>query len=195
MASKPQAGINDKDIFTTGEAASICSLSQQTIIRCFDAGRIDGFRVPGSRFRRIPREALLRFMRDNAIPIPQAPENTGGVLLIASPQRTTELTRAIAEAVPNAKLRSPRHALAAGFELATDPPALVVLDAPHQVDPAELTRLIAEQDSLASTAVMVVGRPGAGPPDATATITHQSDASPNSIAREAARLLSPAQGG
>ena len=29
-----------------------------TIIRCFDSGRLRGFRVPGSKFRRIPREEL-----------------------------------------------------------------------------------------------------------------------------------------
>jgi excisionase family DNA binding protein len=58
-----------KDLFTTGEAADICKVSQQTIIRCFDAGRLDGFRVPGSRFRRIPRESLVKFMKDNSIPL------------------------------------------------------------------------------------------------------------------------------
>src|SRR5262247_632523 len=57
-----------KTVFTTGEAAEICKVSQQTIIRCFDSGRLRGFRVPGSKFRRIPREELIRFMRENNIP-------------------------------------------------------------------------------------------------------------------------------
>jgi excisionase family DNA binding protein len=57
-----------KSVFTTGEAADICKVSQQTIIRCFDSGRLRGFRVPGSRFRRIPRDALIQFMKDNGIP-------------------------------------------------------------------------------------------------------------------------------
>jgi excisionase family DNA binding protein len=56
-----------KDLFTTGEAADICKVSQQTIIRCFDAGKLEGFRVPGSKFRRIPRESLIKFMRENNI--------------------------------------------------------------------------------------------------------------------------------
>ena len=59
----------DKKVFTTGEAAQVCKVSQQTIIRCFASGRLQGFRVPGSRFRRIPREELLRFMRQNRIPL------------------------------------------------------------------------------------------------------------------------------
>ena len=55
-------------VYTTGEAAKICRISQQTIIRCFDKGYIKGFRVPGSRFRRIPKEMLCEFMEDNGIP-------------------------------------------------------------------------------------------------------------------------------
>jgi len=51
-----------KQILTTGQAAKICRVSQQTIIRCFDGGQLHGFRVPGSRFRRIPVEALRDFM-------------------------------------------------------------------------------------------------------------------------------------
>ena len=58
-----------KQVFTTGEAAEICNVSQQTIIRCFDSGRLNGFRVPGSRFRRIPRAELIAFMRTNDIPL------------------------------------------------------------------------------------------------------------------------------
>lgn len=58
-----------KKVFTTGEAAEICKVSQQTIIRCFDSGRLQGFRVPGSRFRRIPRDELIRFMKENDIPL------------------------------------------------------------------------------------------------------------------------------
>ena len=67
MGISQEAGFM-KSVFTTGEAADICKVSQQTIIRCFDSGRLRGFRVPGSRFRRIPREALIQFMKDNGIP-------------------------------------------------------------------------------------------------------------------------------
>ncbi|MGH7173162.1 MAG: helix-turn-helix domain-containing protein, partial [Gemmataceae bacterium] len=57
-----------KTVFTTGEAAKICKVSQQTIIRCFDNGQLKGFRVPGSRFRRIPRESQNKYMRVNGNP-------------------------------------------------------------------------------------------------------------------------------
>ena len=57
-----------KTVFTTGEAAKICRVSQQTIILCFDNGQLKGFRVPGSRMRKIPRKFLHQFMRENGIP-------------------------------------------------------------------------------------------------------------------------------
>ncbi len=52
-----------KKVFSTGDAAAICKISQQTIIRCFDSGRLEGFRVPGSRYSRIPRDCLIKFIR------------------------------------------------------------------------------------------------------------------------------------
>src|SRR4026209_2801102 len=69
-----KGGVSMKTVFTTGEAAKICKVSQQTIIRCFDNGQLRGFRVPGSGARRIPREALYKFMKDSGIP-PDALEN------------------------------------------------------------------------------------------------------------------------
>jgi len=58
-----------KELYTTGEAAELCNLSQQTIIRCFDSGRLRGFRIPGSKFRKIPRDSLMKFMKENSIPM------------------------------------------------------------------------------------------------------------------------------
>ena len=71
-----------KDLFTTGEAAEICRISQQTIIRCFDAGRLEGFRVPGSRFRRIPRQSLVKFMKENKIPLDSIESGKRKVLIV-----------------------------------------------------------------------------------------------------------------
>ena len=87
-------GSNDwasKQVFTTGEAAEICKVSQQTIIRCFDSGRLNGFRVPGSRFRRIPRIELLRFMKANEIPTDQLESTRKRVLVVDDDEQIVEL--------------------------------------------------------------------------------------------------------
>lgn len=71
-----------KAVFTTGEVAKICSISQQTVIRCFDSGRLRGFRVPGSRFRRIPRNHLINFMKTNSIPLDNLEQSMTRVLVV-----------------------------------------------------------------------------------------------------------------
>ncbi len=80
-----------KDLFTTGEAADVCKVSQQTIIRCFDAGRLEGFRVPGSKFRRIPRRSLIKFMKDNNIPLDAVDSGKRKVLIVDDDAEIVEL--------------------------------------------------------------------------------------------------------
>src|SRR5262245_66004916 len=80
-----------KTVFTTGEAAKVCKVSQQTIIRCFDNGQLKGFRVPGSRFRRIPREALYKFMKDNGIPTEALESGKRKILLVDDDAELAEL--------------------------------------------------------------------------------------------------------
>lgn len=83
--------LRQKQMFTTGEAAEVCQVSQQTIIRCFDSGRLKGFRVPGSRFRRIPREELLRFMRENGIPTSTLEAGKKRILVVDDDENIIEL--------------------------------------------------------------------------------------------------------
>jgi excisionase family DNA binding protein len=80
-----------KQVFTTGEAAEICKVSQQTIIRCFDSGRLQGFRVPGSKFRRIPRAELLRFMKANDIPTDALESTRKRILVVDDDEQIVEL--------------------------------------------------------------------------------------------------------
>jgi excisionase family DNA binding protein len=82
-----------KTVFTTGEAAKICKVSQQTIIRCFDNGQLKGFRVPGSKFRRIPREQLYRFMKDNSIPTDALESGKRKLLIVDDDVELSELLR------------------------------------------------------------------------------------------------------
>ena len=71
-----------KAVFTTGEVAEVCRISQQTVIRCFDKGSLRGYRVPGSKFRRIPREALIDFMKLNHIPMENLDSGKHRVLIV-----------------------------------------------------------------------------------------------------------------
>lgn len=57
-----------RKVYSTGQVAKVCMLSIQTIIRACDEGLLIHFKVPGSKFRKIPRDCLVRFMKDNGIP-------------------------------------------------------------------------------------------------------------------------------
>jgi len=61
--------MKDKPVFTTFEAAKLCHVSPLSIINWVNAGRLAAFRTPGGH-RRIRRDDLIRFMRDNGIPLP-----------------------------------------------------------------------------------------------------------------------------
>jgi excisionase family DNA binding protein len=57
-----------KKVFTTGQVAKICQVAPRTVSKWFDSGRLRGYRIPGSQDRRIPREALIRFLKENGMP-------------------------------------------------------------------------------------------------------------------------------
>ena len=59
-----------KSVFTTFEAAKICHVSPLSIINWVNAGRLAAFRTPGGH-RRIRRDDLVRFMRENGMPLPE----------------------------------------------------------------------------------------------------------------------------
>jgi excisionase family DNA binding protein len=117
-----------KTVFTTGEAAKICKVSQQTIIRCFDNGQLKGFRVPGSRFRRIPREALHKFMKDNGIPTDALESGKRKVLLVDDDVELVELMTKVLEEDGRFEVRVACNGFDAGMMVKEYRPDLIVLD-------------------------------------------------------------------
>lgn len=102
-----------KAIFSTGEEAEVCQVSQQTIIRCFDSGRLKGFKVPGSRFRRIPRAALMQFMKEHNIPM-EAIESGKHKILVVGGDSVASLAEALKKD-PKCELRLARSGYEAGM--------------------------------------------------------------------------------
>jgi len=118
----------DKQVFTTGEAAEICKVSQQTIIRCFDAGRLKGFRVPGSRFRRIPREELIRFMKQNEIPTDNFAHGKKRVLVVDDDPQIVELFTDVLGRDDRFEVRTASTGYDAGMMTTEFKPDLMILD-------------------------------------------------------------------
>ena len=117
-----------KTVFTTGEAAKICKVSQQTIIRCFDSGQLKGFRVPGSRFRRIPRESLFRFMKENGIPTDALESGRRRILVVDDDPAVVELITDVLAGDTRFETRSVNNGFGAGMLAKEYHPDLMVLD-------------------------------------------------------------------
>ncbi len=117
-----------KAVFTTGEAAEICNLSQQTIIRCFDSGQLEGFRVPGSRFRRIPRDKLIKFMEDNGIPLEGLADDKIRVLVVDDDPQIVELFVDVLDADGRFEVATAQTGYDAGVLTQQFHPDVVVLD-------------------------------------------------------------------
>ena len=117
-----------KTVFTTGEAAKICKVSQQTIIRCFDSGGLKGFRVPGSRFRRIPREHLYAFMKENNIPTDAVESGKRKVLVVDDDRDLVELLVDVLERDGRFETRSVNNGFEAGMMVKDYRPDLIILD-------------------------------------------------------------------
>jgi len=117
-----------KDLFTTGEAADVCKVSQQTIIRCFDAGRLKGFRVPGSKFRRIPRQSLVNFMKENNIPLDSIESGKRKVLVVDDDAEIVELIEDVLTHDGRFETKTASSGYEAGIATQRFRPELILLD-------------------------------------------------------------------
>lgn len=117
-----------KTVFTTGEVAQICSVSQQTVIRCFDSGRLNGFRVPGSRFRRIPRESLISFMKGNGIPLNQMESGKRRLLVVDDDPAIIEMFRDLLGSDKRFDLKTSTSGYDAGIQTENFRPDVILLD-------------------------------------------------------------------
>jgi two-component system OmpR family response regulator len=117
-----------KTVFTTGEVASICNVSQQTVIRCFDKGRLRGFRVPGSKFRRIPREALIQFMKENGIPLDRLDMGKKRVLVVDDDRAIVEMLVELLERDGRFEVQTAVTGFDAGLRTKEFRPDIIVLD-------------------------------------------------------------------
>lgn len=120
--------LRHKQVFTTGEAAEVCQVSQQTIIRCFDSQKLKGFRVPGSRFRRIPREELIRFMKQNGMPVDALGGDRKRILVVDDDEQIVELFCDVLERDPRFQIRTAATGYDAGMLTQQFRPDLIILD-------------------------------------------------------------------
>jgi excisionase family DNA binding protein len=76
-----------KKVFTTGQVAKICKVAPRTVSKWFDSGRLRGYRIPGSQDRRIPREHLIKFLKEHGMPLGELEEEGWHKILIVGAEK------------------------------------------------------------------------------------------------------------
>ncbi len=147
-----------KEVLTTGEVAKICHVAPRTVSKWFDSGKLHGYRIPGSRDRRIPLAQLVQFMRAHGMPL-EGLEGGETRVLIVDPD--TSAAAAIAQDL--AENKPYQAAVAAnGFEAGMQAerlqPHVIFVDVMAEgVDAAEILRNLRANSSLETTRVIAVG--------------------------------------
>jgi excisionase family DNA binding protein len=76
-----------KSVLTTGDVAKICNVAPRTVSKWFDSGQLKGYRIPGSKDRRIPVNELIRFMKANNMPVEALPVGRIRILIVDGGER------------------------------------------------------------------------------------------------------------
>ncbi len=117
-----------KNVLTTGEIARICNVAPRTVSKWFDSGQLRGYRIPGSRDRRVPVDQLIRFMRAHGIPYNGLVGEETRILIV---DRDPDVIQLVVSALSNESdlaVRGASNLLEAGIVAASFKPGVVVLE-------------------------------------------------------------------
>ncbi|HZL35545.1 MAG TPA: response regulator [Tepidisphaeraceae bacterium] len=153
-----------KDVLTTGEVAKICSVAPRTVSKWFDSGALHGYRIPGSKDRRIPLNQLIRFMKQHGMPLNGLMTGCTRVLIVDDEQDIVEVLEKILEDEAKYEVEVAKGGFAAGITAEKFRPHVILLDmhlkdidafeVARQVKSSadlQLTKLIAMSGKLADT--------------------------------------------
>jgi excisionase family DNA binding protein len=118
----------DKDILTTGEVAKICNVAPRTVSKWFDSGQLRGYRIPGSKDRRIPLNSLIRFMKAHDIPLDGLQSGKTRVLLVDDESEIVDVVEKVLTEQANYEVRTAHSGFAAGVECEKFRPHVILLD-------------------------------------------------------------------
>jgi excisionase family DNA binding protein len=146
-----------KDILTTGEVAKICSVAPRTVSKWFDSGQLRGYRIPGSKDRRIPLNSLIRFMKEHNIPLDGLQSGRTRVLIVDDESEIVDVLQKVLTEQANYEVRTAHSGFAAGIECEKYRPHVMLVDM-HlgDVKGEEVARLVRENADLQLTKVIAM---------------------------------------
>ena len=85
-----------KPVFTTHEVAKYLNVYTNTVIHWMNSGKLNGYRTPGGH-RRILREELFRFIKNNHLEESIKPNNVKKILIVEDDEDSMDLYISILE--------------------------------------------------------------------------------------------------
>lgn len=150
----------EKDVLTTGEVAKICNVAPRTVSKWFDSGALKGYRIPGSKDRRIPVNELIKFMRAHGIPMESISSGRTRVLIVDDETEITTVLQKVLTEQTNYEVRNCASAFQAGMECERFKPHVVLLDV-HlgdggAGDARSLAKVIRDNENLQMTHIVAM---------------------------------------
>jgi len=145
-----------KDVLTTGQVAKICNVAPRTVSKWFDTGQLRGYRIPGSKDRRIPADQLVRFMRAHNMPLNGLDTGMVRILLVDDDdERTGQLTKNL-ENDGRYEVRTAESAFDAGVVADQFRPHVIFIDLNLDINLKRICSLVREQTELQGAKVVAV---------------------------------------
>jgi excisionase family DNA binding protein len=144
-----------KHVLTTGDVARICNVAPRTVSKWFDTGQLRGYRIPGSKDRRIPMDQLVRFMRAHGMPLNGIENDQVRVLILDGDESFASSLKEILVRGGAFEVAIATTALEAGAAAAELKPQVLLVDVDlKEITPQSICRF-ARGLSLSETPVMI----------------------------------------
>ncbi|MCK4659252.1 MAG: response regulator [Phycisphaerae bacterium] len=155
-----------KEVLTTGQVARICKVAPRTVAKWFDSGQLRGYRIPGSKDRRIPLNQLIRFMQVHGMPLEGLETGHTRVLVLDDEIEFTALLRDVLAAEGKYTVEIAATIFEAGVLAGRNCPHVIVADVSlGGLQPKELCRFLRSSEEFQRTRLIAVSgamTPGQG---------------------------------
>ena len=146
-----------KDVLTTGDVAKICNVAPRTVSKWFDSGQLRGYRIPGSKDRRIPLSQLMRFMRAHNMPLNGLDGATTRVLIV---DRKMEIGESLADLLDKSdrfEVQTAECGFDAGILAEQFRPHIVLLDIMlDDINVKRISAILQESAELQGTRIVAI---------------------------------------
>lgn len=147
-----------KQSFSTSEVAEFCHVTADTIRKWAEAGRIRVFKTPGGH-RRIRRDDLLQFLRENGIPLHESLQAGGNKVLVVDDEKAiiSLVRRYLERSKIPFQIAMASDGYEAGHQVASFRPDVIFLDLRLPgIDGFEVCRRIKSEPATAGTHIIAM---------------------------------------